>query len=344
MYEFPPEPWQSNTYETVGIHLIWLLVGALILVWLSRPKRRPTIWDAAGMLVVGLVLTSAFTTRNTDYRGHPNAHPVFVVLSWTFVAVATVADWYRLCEEGNRSDFGYSLLVILVFMLFGICCFIPGHHPEAARRSQCSNNLKHIGIALHNYHDMNERFPAQLTGEPPHSWRVDLLPFVDHMPVLQEYDFETEWNLGSNKEIAKTEISVYQCPSNPFRNNRDEFPITAYVGLVGPGTILQPGDSLLLSEVIDGTSNTFLAVEACGLQIPWCKPQDVQLNAVELLINGPGSELGKSDGAMSSFHTGGVQVLIADGSVRFISSETDKDVLKALTTANGKETISSDDF
>ena len=73
-------------------------------------------------------------------------------------------------------------------------------------------------------------------------------------------------------------------------------------------------------------------------------PQDVQLAETELLINGPGSELGKSDGAMSSFHTGGVQVLIADGSVRFIGSEIDKDVLKALTTANGSETISADDF
>ncbi|MDB4802379.1 DUF1559 domain-containing protein, partial [bacterium] len=288
MYEFPPEPWQSNTHETVGIHLFWLLVGALIMIWLSHPKRRPTIWDAAGMLFVGLVLTSLLLSRNTDYRGYPSAYPALIYFAWGMVGLAMIWNWYRLLKVGERWDGWFSLSAILTLLFLILCMIPPLHTPrEASRRSQCRNNLKHIGLAFHNYHDVHERLPAQRSGQPTHSWRVDLLPFIDEAPLFKQYDFETEWNLGSNQKIAKTEISVYQCPSNPFRNNTDEFPTTAYVALVGPGTILQPGESLPLSEVIDGTSNTLLAVEACGLQIPWCKPQDVQLAETELLINGP---------------------------------------------------------
>lgn len=232
------------------------------------------------------------------------------------------------------------------YLLFlGFCMYptVTGAR-EAARRTQCKSNLKHIGLAFHNHHDIYERFPAQRSGQPQHSWRVTLLPQLDQKSVFEQYDFETEWNVGTNREIAETEISVYQCPSNPFNKNSDGLSITAYAVLVGPETILQPQESLQIQDIVDGTSNTFLAVEACGLQILWSKPQDVRLEKIPMVMNAPGQKLGESDGALSSFHTGGVQVLMADGAVRFVSEETDKEVLKALSTANGDEQIDVSGF
>lgn len=345
MYEFPAESWRFNTTETVINQSLWFLAGMSIVAWISRPKREPRRGDAAVLLIVGLTLHAALTGEYTDTPGWPVPYPFWVPLAWGMVLVATVLNWYRLSRSDNHERVWDSFAGILIFILLW-ACMIPAFSGarEAARRTQCRNNLKLIGLAFHNYHDVHEAFPPLLLGYPTYSWRLEMIPYLMSSPLYSEYDFEKKWNEGTNDRIAKTELKYYQCPSNPFLADERDYPTTAYVGLFGAETPLQPNKSRSMRSMSDGTSNTMLIVEACGLHIPWCEPRDVDLSETKLAINAPGKELGRSDGALSSYHQGGTQVVFADGAVRFLSEEIDPTVLKALTTATGGEAIDPQDF
>ena len=80
-------------------------------------------------------------------------------------------------------------------------------------------------------------------------------------------------------------------------------------------------------------------MEACGTRIVWTNPEDIDVDSATIGINLLSHEPGLSDGIMSSHHTGGAQAALADGSVRFISADTDPKILKALLTVDGKEPV-----
>ena len=93
-----------------------------------------------------------------------------------------------------KSGFKITLLKVLAVVAI-ICVVIAFMLPAtrrarpAARRTQCKNNLKQIGLALHNYHDLYGSFPPAFTvdsnGMPLHSWRTLILPFIDQLPLYQ---------------------------------------------------------------------------------------------------------------------------------------------------------------
>ncbi len=348
MYEFPPEPWSTNTWGSMGIHVLWLLAGFGIILLMVRRNRTPRGYDFAVFILIGIVLSRIFTRPMKSFPGQPIAYQEILLSAWFIVVLAILLQWVRLTLKGKSRWGHFSIYATLFFLLyFALILPVVLWAPEAARRTQCKNNLKQIGLALYNYHDTYERFPTFRSGQPPHSWRVVMLPYLDgpygneDLPqkLHAAYDFKKKWNLGSNQKIAKTELRVYQCPSDPFMTGTDGFPFTAYAALVGPKTIWQEKESLRIKDITDGTTNTLLVVEACGQRIPWAEPKDVQLSQSEFIMNAPGKEIGRSESALSSFHTGGIQALIGDGSVRFISENTDQDVLKALITACGGDVV-----
>jgi hypothetical protein len=106
--------------------------------------------------------------------------------------------------------------------------------------------------------------------------------------------------------------------------------MTCYVAISGDHTALGAGKCVKLGDIKDGTSNTLMVVEACGMNIPWLKPQDLDENAVTG-VGGPNG--------MSSKHVGGVHALLGDGSVRFISNNVSPDIIQALITRDGGEQL-----
>ena len=197
---------------------------------------------------------------------------------------------------------------------------------EAARRTQCKNNLKQIGLAMHNYHDTFGMFPAAHLNDsqdkPRLSWRVSILPYVDQAPLYNIYNFNDAWDGPSNARIASTPIPLYICPSYTSTN----MTTTCYVAISGDHTVMGAGKCIPFKEIKDGTSNTLMVVEACGMNIPWIKPQDLDENAV--------TRVGDPNG-ISSKHVGGAHALMADGSVRFISENLSPAVLQSLITRDG---------
>ncbi|MBC8116445.1 MAG: DUF1559 domain-containing protein [Candidatus Saccharimonas sp.] len=201
---------------------------------------------------------------------------------------------------------------------------------EAARRTQCKNNLKQIGLALHNYHDTFNKFPAahlnDLQDQPKLSWRVSILPYIDQPQIFNSYAFNDAWDSPSNSMLLNPMPRTYACPSHSAPGSIN----TCYATFTGDNTVLGAGKCVSLRDVTDGTSNTLMIVEACRLNIPWMKPQDIDAATF--------TRIGDPNG-VSSFHTGGAHVLMADGSVRFVSVNVDPNVVKALITHNGDEAV-----
>lgn len=198
---------------------------------------------------------------------------------------------------------------------------------EAARRTQCKSNLKQIGLAIHNYADTFRLLPAahldDSDGNPALSWRVSVLPFLDEVPRYNRYSFNEAWDSAANAVLANPTPSVYICPSVSTAGIN-----TCYATVAGDHTILGAGKCIPFKLITDGTSNTLMVVEACRLNIPWMKPQDIGEGSV--------TTVGDPNGIWSP-HRGGVNVLMGDGSVRFISTEINPATLNALITRDGSE-------
>ena len=225
------------------------------------------------------------------------------------------------------------LLVIGGFVVTGVCgvgiliaLLLPAvsQAREAARQSQCKNNMKQIGLAMHNYHDTYGTFPPAYIpdsdGKPMHSWRVLLLPFVDQGFVHGQYDFDKPWDDPANLAVTRNTPVVFRCPSAPGQTNT-----THYVLITGPGTCFEGAEGIRMRGIKDGTSQTILVVESHDTAIPWYEPRDLSI-----------AELGSS--APTTGHPGGFNALKADGSVRMITGVS-FDQLKALFSPSGGEVV-----
>jgi len=254
------------------------------------------------------------------------------------VTVPMVAPGSRAAAQG--SGVGVVVIVLIavaalvgLLVCGGIALMLPmgrtGGAREAARRSQCTNNLKQIALALHNYHDVYKCFPPAVTtdkqGRPMHSWRVAILPFLEQKALYDRYNFNEPWDGPNNSVLANTAISVYHCPSDPDPSGTE----TSYVMIVGAGTIGGlPNEKVGFKDVTDGTSSTILVAEVVGAGIDWMEPRDLSIDEMSWALN-DGS--GKS---ISSNHPGGAMIALADGSVRFLANGIDPGTLRRLILRN----------
>jgi len=209
----------------------------------------------------------------------------------------------------------------------------------AARRAQSINNLKQIGLALHNFHSANSHFPADIRGKdgkPLLSWRVQLLPFVEQTQLFNDFKRDEPWDSAHNKALLERMPATFVVPNSP-----GEPGMTFYRGFQGTGTIFDTKvpKGVGLESITDGTSNTIAVVEAKEA-VPWTKPDsdllfdnDPKLERTRALL----TEIG-------GHFAGGFNALFCDGSVRFIRQTVSLQVLRALITRNGGEVMSSDSF
>lgn len=195
---------------------------------------------------------------------------------------------------------------------------------EAARRTQCANNLKQMGLALHHFHEQHGGFPPSATldaeGNPPRSWRVEILPQLEERELRGAYRDGQPWDGPDNQALVSRMPRVYRCPSNATPTTSGE---TDYVFLAGDGAFApREGAGPKPRDIPDGTSHTLAVVEAHDLKIPWSAPRDLDADRL--------TDLG-------SKHPGGAQVLFSDGSVRFLADSLDPETLRALATRAGGE-------
>lgn len=202
--------------------------------------------------------------------------------------------------------------------------------PSAA--TVCKNNLKMIGLALHNYHGAYGSFPPAVVtdaeGRPLHSWRVLLLPFLDETHLYEQYRWDEPWDGPHNRELAKRIPQPYRCPKDPHSVR------TRYLAVAGPGTAFDGSSAIRLDAITDGISRTMVVVETPGDPVHWMEPRDI--SPAELL------EQWHSPAATPR-HPQGIHVLKADGTVRGLETETPADRVRALTTVAGGEPVDNVD-
>lgn len=202
---------------------------------------------------------------------------------------------------------------------------------SAARRMVRKNALKQIGLAFHNHHDVYNTFGAA-DGSTKNrkgglSWRVHLLPFMEQAPLYEKFNLKEPWDSEHNKKLIAEMPDLFK-----VEGIADEGKTSIHV-ILGEGAAFGDGKTpLAIADMIDGTSNTFLAVQAGADKADfWTKPGGLELDEENPLgILGNFGEL--------------FLVLMGDGSVHHISKAIDKDVLKAMMTHQGREVLDENDF
>jgi len=222
------------------------------------------------------------------------------------------------------------VLVVLCVIAILIALLIPATRSArpAARRAECRNNLKQIGLALHNYHDTYGSFPPAYTvdaeGHRLHSWRTLILPFIDQAPLYNTIDLSKPWDDPVHAKARETRISGYACPSavgSPAQTN--------YLAITTPESVFPGAESRQLADVKDDKSLTIMVIEVPAEDaVNWMSPNDADA-----------AVLAKFTAESTESHTGGRHVLVVDGSVRFVSQNMDRKVFDALITIAAGDTV-----
>ncbi|MEQ9411790.1 MAG: DUF1559 domain-containing protein [Fuerstiella sp.] len=304
--------------------------------------------------------------------------------------------------QSNRGFTLIELLVVIAIIAILVALLLPAVQQarEAARRTQCKNNLKQIGLSLHNYHDTFDTFPPGNRGmtdwnlKNSANWRSMVLPYLDQAPVYNQLNFETGNFAGNsylgNEVLKGFKMPAFLCPSSTidaFDNSENTWSNTErglnhhYVGIAGaapPITGLSTGwrdcghgwscdtgllasnENFRIADAKDGSTNTIMVAEQSGYTNGrvlyanyyggWHGAR--HLNSIrasscgdlwqagttcvrfapnsDIVQTGANETRYRNNTVINSEHVGGLQVMLGDGSVKFLSENIDFPTLKLL--------------
>ncbi|MEZ6121594.1 MAG: DUF1559 domain-containing protein [Planctomycetaceae bacterium] len=271
-----------------------------------------------------------------------------------------------------------ELLVVIAIIAILIALLLPAVQQarEAARRTQCKNNLKQIGIALHNYHDTHNAFPPGWVSSNQFGWQTFLLPHLDQAPLYNQFHFsvplaDNVTGSPTNAILAQTILPAYRCPSDTGLDRQTPYwqgtgttgvivdqATSNYPGSfgpvqIGPGTWSNAGGFMTQNsrvrfrDITDGTSGTFAVGERAPTELNgfehshWAGIEaNIGIWDHKILAVTWDNLNGITDPAgFSSRHEGGGQFLLCDGATRFVSENIDLTVYQNLSTIGGGEVI-----
>ncbi len=285
----------------------------------SPPRRQLRLRH----LFVALVGVASVLAVGTQIEGLGWLLAMALAAIWCGVAIGWYGGNWAYCVA---ACFG-SLLLFCVFPAFP-------NAREAARRMQCTNNVKQIGLALHQYHDIHGTLPPAYVvdgeGRPLYSWRVLLLPYLGEQPLYAQFHLDEPWDSPHNLTLAKQMPRVFACPSHPRTPGRT---VTPYVAIVDEDSLWPGETALTLQDITDRSWNTLAVVEWPESDIVWTEPRDLTRNTLPKWWHPDAKTL-----AGKHRHPGGVNVAMASGNVHFIEPSTLSGArLRALLTRAGRE-------
>lgn len=317
-----------------------------------------------------------------------------------------------------RKKFGFTLVELLVVIaIIGVlvALLLPAVQAarEAARRMSCGNKIRQLAIAVHNFHDTNNKLPrgaeanvlpvpnptnsmAYIAGT---SWIVHTLPYFEQKSLFDKYRFDLPYSSTENALIGENVVATLFCPSGPDpqrwkdpNTNLTKNVSTHYYGVMGPGGTVNPevitiggvnysytignpvtngawsaegmmsqyrdeagsvstGRNIKLSDVIDGTSNTFMLGEI-SVQL-----RTGQTNQYRSWIRGNSGGSGATknvlypinaqtyttnnfnDISFGSQHPAGCHFALGDASIKYLNANIDLNIYKASASMNSNEAV-----
>jgi prepilin-type N-terminal cleavage/methylation domain-containing protein/prepilin-type processing-associated H-X9-DG protein len=187
-----------------------------------------------------------------------------------------------------------ELLVVIAIIAVLIGLLVPAVQKvrEAASRISCTNNLKQLGLGLHNYQSTYGLFPVGYSTVPPeHSWTARMLPYIEQDNVAKLYNYNLNWDHPANYTAIRNQLKLYNCPSTPMGLRFDmtiaagpacgdyssvnaikSFVAINCFGLIGninkddPRIVgcLVRDTACRIADITDGTSNTIMVAEDAG--------------------------------------------------------------------------------
>jgi len=203
---------------------------------------------------------------------------------------------------------------ILAMMLLPAVSQVRG----AARRVQAQNQVRQIVLAAHNYHSAFGKFPNDKKsedGQALHSWRTELLPFLEQMNLADQIDKDIAWDEGTNVEYTSYEVATFISP----RGGNESPGLTHFVAVVDVDTVMGK-EKVTFDDIADGTPFTGLLIEFPESDIQWGQPKDVTLAQAIKIIQG-------------STH-GGTVVGMADCSIIEVPPEASREEITKLFNCN----------
>ena len=293
-----------------------------------------------------------------------------------------------------KSKRGFTLVELLVVIaiigiLIGMLLPAVQQVREAARRADCSNKTRQLGLALLNFESAHQEFPAGWAAEdssaavsdPGWGWTAELLPFLEADPLFQLINFDQAVGAPIHEDIIQTVLPNLLCTSDPADEVLDiqggDIPdpvgdgsggssVSTDERLVGRSNYsgvfgtLQTGNGarnpfngdgiffanseVEIRDIIDGTSNTMIVGERrndfgpitwSGVIFTVQEPIVRVVGTADLQPNSDATNLE----AFRSYHPGGINVTLADGSTQFINDQIDINIFRGLSTIDGEEIV-----
>lgn len=206
---------------------------------------------------------------------------------------------------------------------------------EASRNERCENNLRRLYQAFAEYADANGAYPPAFTtdaeGRKLHSWRVLLLPYLGDEALFAQIRLDEPWNSDWNSQFHSQTPNVFKCASTPEELGDKSCRCAFSVALGGVESGVETafradGRPVAAEEIRDGAANTVLCVERKS-PVCWMAP-DAELTVERILAENEKPVRERVD--FGCWHERGVNVLMFDGSTRFLSEKIDGGVLRLL--------------
>lgn len=199
----------------------------------------------------------------------------------------------------------------------------------AVHRSTCSDHLRQISLAMLRYEIDHGTLPPAFTvdesGEPLHSWRVLLLPYLGQQELHDKIRLDEPWDSQHNRKFHIAEVEFYQCPAHALSAGR-----TRYAVVVGPDMPFQAGKGRPFSDFGPQSATMPLVVE-CKSDVCWMDPrQDVAQEMAYAGINSTEFANQRTRNSIASPHPGGANFGLRGGACQFISEAIDAEDFRAL--------------
>ena len=274
--------------------------------------------------------------------------------------------------RNNHRAFSIIELIVCMFIIVAlISLMLPAIAAgrSAARRSQCLNNMKQIGLGIYNYESahrvlppgvVNETGPIQNTPDGLHlGWIIQLLPYMEQSALSLSIDTTASVYETGNRGVGATRLNTLICPEDGKAASLAGIGVSSFAGchhdVEAPIDVDNHGVFFLnsrvrMADVLDGTSTTIFVGEKIiePGDLGWMSGTRATLRNTGTALNAktPASAL-RSDfhvGGFASRHPGGANFCFGDGSVRFLSDTINLDVFRYLGNRDDGEPVADRPF